>query len=107
MSPSSHNINHQIRNLWFAIWLMPIAICAIAILWQITQLRPEVVEAQSFKLIDANGRELARMEAVDGGVMVALLGSGVPRVKWLLREDDGPVAVTPEPFRVSGVLEAR
>ena len=104
MSHGSHTINHQIRNLWFAIWLMPIAICAIAILWQITQLRPEVVEAQSFKLIDANGQELARMEAVDGGVMVALLDSGVPRVRWLLWEEEGPQVVLPGGVNVESAI---
>ena len=60
MCPIPDEINRQISRLWLAIWLMPIVICTIALLWQISQLRPEVLEAQSFRLIDANGQELAR-----------------------------------------------
>ena len=103
MSAIPDEINHQISRLWLAVWLMPIAICATAILWQIGQLRPEVIEAQSFKLIDANGRELARLNAVAGGVVVALWDSGAPTVKWLLKED-GPEVLVPDGVNVrSGI----
>jgi hypothetical protein len=86
MSPLPDKINRQISRLWFAIWLMPIVILTLLLLWRVSELRPEVVEAQSFRLIDANGQELATLKAVDGGVMMALWDEEEPIVRWFTVE---------------------
>jgi hypothetical protein len=87
MVPSNEKITRQISRLWLAIWLMPIAICTLLLLWRVSGLRPEVVEAQSFRLIDANGQELATLKAVDGGVMMALWDQEQPVVRVFTAEE--------------------
>ena len=75
-------INRQINRLWLAVWLMPIAICAIAVLWQISQLRPEAVRASSFVLVDEAGQERARVRIENGDVQVITWDGQIPRMFW-------------------------
>jgi len=49
----------------------------------VAELRPEVVAAQSIKLIDEDGQELARLQSVDGRVQFAILH---PPMHWWLDE---------------------
>jgi hypothetical protein len=99
-----HEINRQISRLWLAIWLMPITLCTLLLLWRVSEFRPEVVEAQSFKLIDANGQELATLKAVDGGVMMALWDQEEPVVRWFTAEES-PQEL-PDPLGVSSERDA-
>jgi hypothetical protein len=96
--------DRQIRNLWFAVWLMLIAICTIALLWQITQLRPTVLEARSFSLIDESGTARATLKLVHGQVAIAIWDSEGMRVLWIPDVESAPVAL-PAPHGVGSPIE--